>query len=860
MDFSPHLKAALKEATELAAHTGGLVCTEHLLYGLCAVSECTANGYLSAYSIDADYVLSQFSRRPFRSQVEMSSRAVRAVDGARYVAEQLGSKSVGTEHLLYALIDDKNSIAAKILTVRGVELSYLQRQLYNGIMQKNGAPPKKQSGVGLDDILQNFLNFAFGDTISPSSTNEPTPQNRNFAKNENADNPDLRGARLGNIFENQNPENNEGDDLTKYGVNLNEKAKAGKLDPVIGRGKEIERIIQILCRRTKNNPVLIGEPGVGKSAIVDGLAQAVVSGDVPDILRDKIIFSLDIASLVAGTRYRGDFEERLKKTLAAIQKSGNIILFIDEIHTILQAGSSEGGLDVANIIKPMLARGELQTIGATTIDEYRKHFEKDAALERRFQPIMVEQPTVSDTIEILQGLKPKYEEHHKVEITDEAISAAAILSDRYITDRFLPDKAIDLIDEAASRKKIFHFTTPPQIRTLEDKIKAIELEKSEASKHEQYEKAERLRVERDNLLEEKEKAQADWKEKCANMKLSIGEEEIAEIVGDWTGIPVKRITQGESEKLAHLEDILKKRVIGQTEAVNAVAKAIKRARAGLKDPKRPIGSFIFLGPTGVGKTELTKALAEAMFGDENLMVRVDMSEYSEKFNVSRLIGSAPGYVGYEEGGQLTEKVRRKPYSVVLFDEIEKAHPEVFNLLLQILEDGRLTDSHGRVVSFKNTIIIMTSNVGASEISKMKSTLGFSASSNEPSADYESMKEKQMAALKEIMKPELINRIDEIIIFRRLSKDNIHDIAELMFTALNKRLDDKNIEVDLSKEAKDFIVAAGFDSEYGARPLRRTIQRLVEDKLSEMLLLGEINTGDKLNVTVRDGALAFDKTK
>ncbi|MEG2450816.1 MAG: ATP-dependent Clp protease ATP-binding subunit, partial [Clostridia bacterium] len=575
--------------------------------------------------------------------------------------------------------------------------------------------------------------------------------------------------------------------------------------------------------------------------------------------RNKIVFSLDVTSMVAGTKYRGEFEERLKGALDKIKRQGNIILFIDEIHTILKAGSSEGGLDLANILKPMLARGELQTIGATTLDEYRRYFEKDAALERRFQSILVEQPNVSDTIEILQGLKEKYEKHHQVEITDEAISSAAILSDRYITDRFLPDKAIDLIDEAASRKKIFHFTTPPEIRLLEDKIKAVELEKNEAARREQYEKADKLKAEKNALVEEKEKAQCEWKNKCDSMKLSIGEDEIAEIVASWTGIPTRKITEGEGEKLAQLEKILQMRVVGQDEAVTAVAKAIKRARAGLKDPKRPIGSFIFLGPTGVGKTELAKALAEAMFGDENLLIRVDMSEYMDKQNVSKLIGSAPGLVGFDDGGQLTEKVRRKPYSVVLFDEIEKAHGDIFNIMLQILEDGRLTDSHGRVVSFKNTIIIMTSNLGASEISKAKQQLGFVGGGNgvEPPYDYATTKEKQMSALKDAMKPELINRIDEIIVFKRLSKENIFAISDIMFKALSKRLDERSASLIVTDTAKKYIVSQGFDNEYGARPLRRTIQRLVEDKLSEMLLSAEIDVGDTVTIDFKDGKLTFN---
>ena len=852
MEFSVNLKNALEIAGSLATKTGGIVCTEHLLYGITAIGNSKGSRFLRPYGITAEYLVKHFFSKAVRSTVEMSSRGQRAIDGAKFVAEQLHSDYVGTEHLLYALIDDKSSVAVMLIESRGVEISTLQRQLYDFIIGKGQEKGNgKKAPTTIDDILSDFLSMAFGGSVKPeafiSRMEMPTAPRREQKRAEQKQ-PDKKGGSLG-------------EELDGFGTNLNEKAKEGRLDPVIGRGKEIERIIQILCRRTKNNPILIGEPGVGKSAIVDGLAQAIVEGKVPDVLRDKIIFSLDVTSMVAGTRYRGDFEERLKNALRAVQEKGNIILFIDEIHTILKAGATgEGGLDVANIMKPMLARGELQTIGATTIDEYRKHFEKDAALERRFQPILVEQPTVSDTIEILEGLREKYQNHHKVEITDEAISSAAILSDRYITDRFLPDKAIDLIDEAASRKKIIHYTTPPEIRALEDKIKQVELDKSEASRHEQYQKADKLKAERDALIEEKEKAEVEWREKCKDIKLSIGEDEIAEIVAGWTGIPVKRITEGESEKLARLEDVLSKRVVGQDEAVGAVAKAIKRARAGLKDPKRPIGSFIFLGPTGVGKTELTKALAEAMFGDENLMIRVDMSEYMEKHNVSRLIGSAPGYVGFEEGGQLTEKVRRKPYSVILFDEIEKAHPDVFNILLQILEDGRLTDSHGRVVSFKNTVIILTSNIGASEISKMKAPLGFSGSESRANDDYEMMKEKQMNALKDAMKPELINRIDEIIIFRKLTRENIEVIADLMFAGLKKRLDEKDITLDLTDRAKTYIVSQGFNEEYGARPLRRAIQRLVEDKLSEMVLTGALSDGDTIRVDFEGFDLTYKVVK
>lgn len=602
--------------------------------------------------------------------------------------------------------------------------------------------------------------------------------------------------------------------------------------------------------------MLIGEPGVGKSAVIDGLAQRIVAGDVPDALRGKIVFSLDLTSLVAGTRYRGDFEERLKATLNGIKQRGNVLLFIDEIHTILKAGSSEGGLDIANILKPMLARGELQTIGATTLEEYRKQFEQDSALERRFQPVLVEEPSVSDTIEILQGLKPKYEAHHGVTITDEAISSAAILSDRYVADRFLPDKAIDLIDEAASRKKIFSFTTPGEIRDLENKIKQAELDLSEAKRRENYELCGKYKALRDDYIEQKEKAEIEWKEKCKNTDLSIGEDEIAEVVGNWTGIPVRRITEGESEKLVNLEKTLQSKVIGQDEACSAVAKAVKRARAGLKDPKRPIGSFIFLGPTGVGKTELAKALASALFGDEDLLIRVDMSEYMEKDSVSRLIGSAPGLVGFEEGGQLTEKVRRKPYSVVLFDEIEKGHPDIFNILLQILEDGILTDSHGRTVSFKNTVVILTSNIGAKEASAPQRTLGF-ASEKAVENESERVRQSHVQALKGAMKPEIINRIDEIVVFKKLDKASLLKIADLMFASLEKRLESKDISVTITQSAKDYIVSEGYDAEYGARPLRRTLQRLVEDKLSEKLIRAEISSGDKVKIDFDGNNLVFE---
>ncbi|MBO4554896.1 MAG: ATP-dependent Clp protease ATP-binding subunit [Clostridia bacterium] len=826
MNYSKNSQQVIAYASELATRTGGLVCTEHLLYGLMCVEDSTAKRLLNSCGLYAEDFVKIFEFRSLIPNVQMSNNANLAIADAQDVAKRLGMDVVGTEHILYAMLDETSSVACSILQNLGINPEKLQRATYNAIIENSGRKPSMCTSGNADkvnDILEGYV------TKAPS------------------DNPYQNGQ---NRFENAQ---NANFDLSKFGTDLTKKARDGKLDPVIGRGKETERLIQVLCRRTKNNPVLIGEPGVGKSAVVDGLAQAIVDGKVPDVLRGKTVFSLDVTSLVAGTRYRGDFEERLKDMLMSIKQNGNIILFIDEIHTILKAGSSEGGLDVANILKPMLARGELQTIGATTLDEFRKQFEQDPALERRFQQVLVEEPSVNDTIEILQGLKPKYEKHHGVEITDEAISSAAILSDRYITDRFLPDKAIDLVDEAASRKKILGYTTPQAIRDLDAKIKQTSLDLSEALRKKDYKKCDALQTSINALSEAKEREEVVWRDKQSKMELSIGEEEIAEVVGNWTGIPVSKITQGESEKLIHLEDVLKARVIGQDEACSAVARAVKRARAGLKDPKRPIGSFIFLGPTGVGKTELAKALAAAMFGDEDLLIRIDMSEYMQKENVSRLIGSAPGLVGFEEGGQLTEKVRRKPYSVVLFDEVEKGHPDIFNILLQILEDGRLTDSHGRVVSFKNTVVIMTSNIGAREAAAPVRTLGFNGGEGEKA----SAREKHVEALKKFMKPEIVNRIDEIVVFDKLEKDSLVKIVDIMFDALVKRLDERDIKVEVTKEAKDFVVASGYDIEYGARPLRRTINRLVEDKLSEKIINGEILPMDKVTIGCDGKELTFE---
>lgn len=850
--YSDNARLVLQRANELAVRTGGLVCTEHILFGLLDVDGSAAQRLLNGCGVYEEDVIPVFSPMPTRPVVEMSARASRAVQNAKEVAARLGSQVVGTEHILYTILDETSSVASNVLRAKGVDPEYLQRLTYNAIVSSGGGRATMCLANGNEESIKDVLSGYVSDFFGESEQN--THKNGGAA----FENSEKIAKNNDNYYENSR-KNEDDFDLSKFGTDLTQKARDGKLDPVIGRGKETERVIQVLCRRTKNNPVLIGEPGVGKSAVIDGLAQRIVAGDVPDALRGKIVFSLDLTSLVAGTRYRGDFEERLKATLNGIKQRGNVLLFIDEIHTILKAGSSEGGLDIANILKPMLARGELQTIGATTLEEYRKQFEQDSALERRFQPVLVEEPSVSDTIEILQGLKPKYEAHHGVTITDEAISSAAILSDRYVADRFLPDKAIDLIDEAASRKKIFSFTTPGDIRDLENKIKQAELDLSEAKRRENYELCGKYKALRDDYIEQKEKAEIEWKEKCKNTDLSIGEDEIAEVVGNWTGIPVRRITEGESEKLVNLEKTLQSKVIGQDEACSAVAKAVKRARAGLKDPKRPIGSFIFLGPTGVGKTELAKALASALFGDEDLLIRVDMSEYMEKDSVSRLIGSAPGLVGFEEGGQLTEKVRRKPYSVVLFDEIEKGHPDIFNILLQILEDGILTDSHGRTVSFKNTVVILTSNIGAKEASAPQRTLGF-ASEKAVENESERVRQSHVQALKGAMKPEIINRIDEIVVFKKLDKASLLKIADLMFASLEKRLESKDISVTITQSAKDYIVSEGYDAEYGARPLRRTLQRLVEDKLSEKLIRAEISSGDKVKIDFDGNNLVFESNK
>lgn len=835
---SKNVQRIKQEAYNVATQTGGEIGSEHLLAGIVVIDGSIANNLLRLHGVTLPRIQNCFHAVSLKTEPYYSARTKRILENAQIFAAESGENVVGSEHLLAAIINERDCIGYAILSNTADNISLLEKELIDILNEE------KRNNSGYFEVRNSSENLGVDGADVGQAIENVNKRMRGFGiEDDNA---------IKRISKNET-QNQAGTvkELEGFGSDLTQKARENKLDPVIGRDKEIERIIQILCRRTKNNPVLIGEPGVGKSAVSEGLALAIVNDQVPDALKGKKVFSLDMTGIVAGTKYRGEFEERFKTALEAVRRAGDIILFIDEIHTIVNAGGAEGAVDAANILKPMLARGEIQTIGATTIDEYRKYIEKDAALERRFQPIIVEQPSVDDTVLILKGLRDKYEAHHKVTITDEAIEAAANLSDRYITDRFLPDKAIDLVDEAASRKRIFAFTLPDDIKKAEEKLNSLNYDIKEASHNEQFEKAEKLKAERDKLKKIVDEGRESYDKEKASAKLSIGEDDIAEIVADWTGIPVSKLTEAESKRLMRLEETLHKRVIGQNEAISAVARAIKRARAGIADPKRPIGSFIFLGPTGVGKTELSKALAEAMFGDENLMIRVDMSEYMEKSNVSKLIGSAPGYVGFDEGGQLTEKVRRKPYSVVLFDEIEKAHPDVFNMLLQILEDGRLTDSHGRTVSFKNTIIIMTSNIGAGELNRTQ-RLGFGSED-----EYDDVRDRQINALKEVMKPEFINRIDEIVVFAPLEKQDVEKIADIMLKNLEKRLEEHGITLEIDKEAKAYLVDKGYDKEYGARPMRRTIQRRVEDKLSEEILLGNVKENSVVKISLKDGELSFE---
>ncbi|MFO7263038.1 MAG: ATP-dependent Clp protease ATP-binding subunit ClpC [Bacillaceae bacterium G1] len=793
------LGLAQEEALRLGHHNTG---TEHILLGLIREEEGIAARALKGLGLSLEKIRSEVESLIGRGEgqtppIPYTPRAKKVIELSMDEARKLGHTYVGTEHILLGLIREGEGVAARVLNNLGVSLNKARQQVLQLLGSGEAMAAHQVGGNG--------------------SVSTPT--------------------------------------LDSLARDLTAIAREGNLDPVIGREKEIERVIQVLSRRTKNNPVLIGEPGVGKTAIAEGLAQRIVDNDVPEILRNKRVMTLDMGTVVAGTKYRGEFEDRLKKIMDEIRQAGNIILFIDELHTLIGAGGAEGAIDASNILKPALARGELQCIGATTLDEYRKYIEKDAALERRFQPILVEQPTPEEAIKILQGLRDRYEAHHRVKITDEAIVQAVKLSDRYITDRFLPDKAIDLIDEAASRVRLRSYTVPPNLKELEQQVEAVRKEKEAAVQSQEFEKAAALRDKEQRLREELEETKAKWKEQQGQTDSEVTGDDIAEIVASWTGIPVKKLAEEESERLLNMENILHQRVIGQDEAVKAVARAIRRSRAGLKDPKRPIGSFIFLGPTGVGKTELARALAEALFGDEDAMVRIDMSEYMEKHSTSRLVGAPPGYVGYEEGGQLTEKVRRRPYSVVLLDEIEKAHPEVFNILLQVLEDGRLTDSKGRTVDFRNTVIIMTSNVGAETIRSSKK-LGFTVGTQQ---EYENMRDRVMAELRKTFRPEFLNRIDEVIVFHALEETHIRQIASLMAKELQKRLKEQDMDFELTDAALDYLVKEGFDPIYGARPLRRAIQKNIEDKLSEEILKGTIQKGDKVIIDVQDGKLVVQKT-
>ncbi|HEY9494748.1 MAG TPA: ATP-dependent Clp protease ATP-binding subunit [Intrasporangium sp.] len=777
--------------------------TEHILLGLIHEGEGVAAKALESLDISLEGVRAQVQEIIGQGQqaptghIPFTPRAKKVLEYSLREALQLGHSYIGTEHILLGLIREGEGVAAQVLVKLGAELNKVRQQviqLLSGYQGQGGQGEKTGAGVG-------------------QATGEGTP--------------------AGSLV------------LDQFGRNLTQAAREGKLDPVIGRETEIERVMQVLSRRTKNNPVLIGEPGVGKTAVVEGLAQDIVKGEVPETLKDKQLYTLDLGSLVAGSRYRGDFEERLKKVLKEIRTRGDIIIFIDEIHTLVGAGAAEGAIDAASILKPMLARGELQTIGATTLDEYRKHIEKDSALERRFQPIQVQEPTLPHAIEILKGLRDRYEAHHRVTITDGALVAAANMADRYINDRFLPDKAIDLIDEAGARLRIRRMTAPPDLREFDERIAHLVREKESAIDGQDFERAARVRDEEKRLRAEKAEREAQWKSGDMDVVAEVDEELIAEVLAASTGIPVFKLTEEESSRLLHMEDELHKRIVGMNDAVKALSQAIRRTRAGLKDPRRPGGSFIFAGPTGVGKTELAKTLAEFLFGSEDALISLDMSEYSEKHTVSRLFGSPPGYVGYEEGGQLTEKVRRKPFSVVLFDEVEKAHPEIFNSLLQVLEDGRLTDSQGRMVDFKNTVIIMTTNLGTRDISK--ASMGFSAGPDSRS-DYERMKAKVTDELKQHFRPEFLNRVDEVIVFPHLSRDEITQIVDLEIAKLDKRLKDKDMGIELTPEAKDLLAKKGYDPVLGARPLRRTIQREIEDALSEKILYAEFTSGQYVRIS------------
>ena len=801
-NFTEKARMAIQNAHDIACELGhAYIGSEHLLLGILTEGSGVGAKILENAGAKKEVLVKRIEEVMGRNMplskntdLALTPRSKRILEIAAMEARNMGHNYIGTEHILIGIIKDGDGVGANVLASAGVDFN----NIYNDIISST------EQGYGEAKT-----------TSQKSKTGGKTPT------------------------------------LDQFGRDLTKQAQENKFDPVIGRDEEIARVIQILSRRTKNNPCLIGEPGVGKTAVVEGLAQKIADGDVPELLKNKRLVTMDLSSMVAGAKYRGEFEDRLKKAVEEVRIAGNVILFIDELHTIVGAGSAEGAIDASNILKPSLARGEVQLIGATTINEYRKYIEKDAALERRFQPVMVGEPTTEQTIEILKGLRDKYEAHHGVKIEDSAIKAAAELSERYITDRFLPDKAIDLIDEASSKKKLSALTAPDNVKTLEKEAEEIKKEKEEAIISQNFEKAAELRDREKEVEEKLKQGKSEWKDNHNSAELKIGEEDIAEIIAKWTGIPVSKIAEEESEKLKHLEDVLHKRVIGQEKAVSAVSRAIRRGRAGLKDPKRPTGSFLFLGPTGVGKTELSKALAEAMFGSEDAMIRVDMSEYMEKHSVSKFVGSPPGYVGYDEGGQLTEKIRKQPYSVILFDEIEKAHPDVFNIMLQILDDGILTDAQGRRVDFRNTVIIMTSNLGAKDILNTSSKMGFGTEDTSSQKDeHEKIEEKVMQKVKEAFKPEFLNRIDEIVVFDRLNEEDIKKIAKIMLSGLKERLASNGITADFTEKAIQEIAKEGFDAVYGARPLRRAIQNKIEDMLSEKIIDGSV--GKNITVDAEDG--------
>lgn len=812
-NFTERARIAISEAHDTACGLGHrYIGSEHIVAGLIKEGSGVAAKILEKNGINYDNVVEKIkeltgSAEPFSTETEiaLTPRTKRILQLSAIEARNMGHSYIGTEHILMAVLRDGESVGIKVLLGLGLNINDTYGKIVGSLNEGMSDMPK--SGEYRDS------------SHSSGKTDTPT--------------------------------------LDEYGRDLTALARDNKFDPVIGRSKEIERVMQIISRRTKNNPCLIGEPGVGKTAVAEGLAQKIASGDAPEMLKSKRLVSIDLSAMLAGAKYRGEFEERLKKVINEVIAAGNVVLFVDEFHTIVGAGSAEGSLDASNILKPFLARGELQIIGATTLKEYKKYIEKDAALERRFQPVTVGEPTVEETVEILKGIRDKYEAHHGVTITDEALLAAAKMSHRYITDRFLPDKAIDLVDEASSKKQLSSQIAPPDLKEKEKELERLKSEREEAVNAQEYEKAAKLRDEEKAISEEAEKLKENWKGTGSTAKLVVDEEDIAKILSDWTGVPASKLREEEMDKLRNLEGVLHKRVIGQNKAVEAVAKAIKRGRAGLKDPKRPIGSFLFLGPTGVGKTELSKALSEAMFGSESSLIRVDMSEYMEKHAVSKFIGAPPGYVGFEDGGQLTEKIRKAPYSVILFDEIEKAHPDVFNIMLQILDDGILTDAQGRRVDFKNTVIIMTSNLGASEIlGTSSSKLGFATTDKENESD--TIREKVMAEVRRAFKPEFLNRIDDIIVFDRLEKNEIKEIANIMLTSLKKRLSDNEITVDFTDAAVEKIADEGFDKVYGARPLRRAIQSKIEDMLSEKIIDGEILPKDKVSVDIADGEFTVIK--